>query len=235
MKILSLAFLLSVNYCMAQQNDCTVSVKELQGSYTGDCKGQKAHGKGKATGEDVYEGDFKNGLPDGTGKYTWKNGSWYEGAFKNGMKEGEGVMHYVTSSSKDSVITGFWKKGMYAGLYEAPYRVQSKSYMISSVKVDELKTNTTPFQIEVYLTSVSGGGASIYNGGEVPKPVISDVIVNKGSYLSMDAVTNTPKSNFYYFKDVIFPFSVNFKIGQEEVVIDFNKPANYKVDIRSKQ
>jgi hypothetical protein len=235
MRILLGIFLLSANFCLAQSSTCVVNVKELQGSYEGECKSQKAHGKGKAIGEDTYEGDFKNGFPEGTGKYTWKNGSWYEGAFKNGLKEGEGVLHLFTANQKDSTVTGFWRKGAYIGLYEAAYKVQSKSYMISTVKVEEMKSTTTPYEIEIYLTSVSGGAASIGNGGEIPKPVISDVQVNKGSYLKVDAVTNTPKSNYYYFKDVIFPFSANFKIGQEEVVIDFFKTANYKVEIRSKQ
>ena len=235
MRILLPLFLLSANFCLAQQTNCIVNVKELQGSYEGECKSQKAHGKGKAVGEDTYEGEFKNGYPEGTGKYSWKNGSWYEGGFKNGVKEGDGIMHIITASQKDSTVTGFWRKGAYVGLYESPFKVQSKSYRISTVKVEEMKTTTTPYEVEIYLTSVSGGAASIYNGGEIPKPVISDVVVNRGSYLTMDAVTNTPKSNFYYFKDVIFPFSANFKIGQEEVVIDFYKAANYKVEIRSKQ
>ena len=44
-------------------------MKEIQGTYEGDCKDGKASGKGNAIGEDTYEGNFKNGYPDGTGKY----------------------------------------------------------------------------------------------------------------------------------------------------------------------
>ena len=61
--------LISMNYSHAQQTNCTVKMKEIQGTYEGDCKDGKASGKGNAIGEDTYEGNFKNGYPDGTGKY----------------------------------------------------------------------------------------------------------------------------------------------------------------------
>ncbi|MDE3144208.1 MAG: hypothetical protein KGL19_08650 [Bacteroidota bacterium] len=240
MKTLLFILLLSADYCFAQQTNCVVNVKELQGTYVGDCKKGMANGKGKAVGEDTYEGEFKNGIPEGTGKYTWKNGTWYEGNFKKGIEEGEGVMHYVSPTNKDSIIAGYWKKGSYVGLYEKAYKIISKSYMVNTATVEELKTSVRPYQIEIYLTSVSGGAPSISNlesggSGQLPKPEITSVLVNKGSYLSMDAITNTNKSNFYYLKDIVFPFSVIFKIGQEDVSIDFYKPSNYKVDIKIKQ
>lgn len=40
-----------------------------------------ANGTGTATGTDSYTGQFKNGYPDGKGKYTWKNGE-YKGKFE---------------------------------------------------------------------------------------------------------------------------------------------------------
>lgn len=240
MRTLLIILFLSISFCYAQQTNCIVNVKELQGTYEGGCKNGKAHGKGKAAGEDIYEGEFKNGYPEGTGIYKWKNGDWFEGSFKNGLKDGMGAMHFVSLTSKDSLITGFWKKGSYAGLYENVYKVISKSYMVNTVSVEELKTSVRPFQIEIYLTSVSGGAPSIYNfqnggNGFLPKPEITNIMVNKGSYLSQDAITDRNKSNYYYLKDIVFPFSTTFNIGQEAVSIDFNKPANYKVEIEIKQ
>jgi hypothetical protein len=240
MKSLFIFLLVSANYCYAQQSACTVKMKEIQGTYVGDCKEGKASGKGKAIGEDTYEGYFKNGYPDGTGKYTWKNGDWYEGAFKNGIKEGMGTMHFVSLTNKDSSITGFWKNGAYAGLYENAYKVISRTYLVGSATIQELKTNTTPFQIEIYLTSVSGGAPSIYNlqnggSGELPKPEITNISVTEGSYLTQSAVTGGNKSNYYYLKNVEFPFGAILFIGQEEVTIELNKAANYKVDISIKQ
>ena len=83
MKNLFIPFLFFVTNIIAQHTDCLIKVKELQGTYEGECKKQKADGKGKAVGEDTYEGEFKEGFPNGTGKYSWKNGNWYTGSFKN--------------------------------------------------------------------------------------------------------------------------------------------------------
>jgi hypothetical protein len=241
MKSLFIFLLISMNHCYGQQSNCIVKVKELQGAYEGDCKDGKASGKGNAIGEDMYKGNFRNGYPDGTGKYTWKNGNWYEGAFKNGIREGMGTMHFIALTNKDSVITGYWKSGTFAGaLYENAYKVISKSFLVSSATIQQLKTTTTPFQIEIYLTSVSGGAPSIYNlqnggSGELPKPEVTDISVTKGSFLTQTAVTGGNKSNYYYLKNVDYPFGATLFIGQEEVTIELNNAANYKLDISIKQ
>ena len=44
----------------AYSQTCEVDKESLKGTYTGDCKKNKAHGKGKAVGMDTYEGEFKN-------------------------------------------------------------------------------------------------------------------------------------------------------------------------------
>lgn len=41
-----------------------------------------------------YEGQFKNGVRHGEGKYYFLNKSWYEGSFINGVKEGKGKEFY---------------------------------------------------------------------------------------------------------------------------------------------
>lgn len=63
-------------------------------SYSGECKDNKAHGKGKAAGQDIYEGEFKAGYPEGKGLYIWKTGDWFEGNWKKGIREGVGEMHF---------------------------------------------------------------------------------------------------------------------------------------------
>jgi hypothetical protein len=123
---LSLLPVLFATVSMIAQN-CEVDKETLKGSYTGDCKKGKAHGKGKAIGIDTYEGEFKNGLPDGIGIYTWGNNNIYNGAFSKGLKEGKGKMILKLSDSKDSTIEGFWKKDSYIGRNEKPWVVYSKS------------------------------------------------------------------------------------------------------------
>lgn len=94
----------------AQNQDCRVLHPEISAAYTGKCKNGLAHGKGKALGTDRYEGKFKNGLPHGYGVYTWANGDKFEGNFYNGQMEGKGIFKGKING-KDSVFTGFWKKG----------------------------------------------------------------------------------------------------------------------------
>jgi hypothetical protein len=39
---------------------------------------------------DRYEGEYRNGKPNGKGTYTWKDGSKYEGEWRHGKKHGKG-------------------------------------------------------------------------------------------------------------------------------------------------
>src|ERR1700674_1110135 len=117
---------------------CKVSVDSLKGQYTGNCKKGRAEGKGTAVGIDSYMGDFKNGYPDGKGKYIWKNGSWYEGFWKNGLFEGEGTLSKIDKPDSAVVLTGFWKKGKYIGKYEKPYIVYPITNNISDVNIRKL-------------------------------------------------------------------------------------------------
>ena len=93
----------------AKAQDCIVAMDSLKGKYEGVCKKGKAEGMGKAMGTDMYEGEFKAGLPDGNGKYTWKNGNWYEGQWYRGKREGNGKMLYKFAD-RDSLVNGYWKK-----------------------------------------------------------------------------------------------------------------------------
>ncbi|MDZ7607199.1 MAG: hypothetical protein U5K79_16780 [Cyclobacteriaceae bacterium] len=53
----------------------------------GECKKGLANGQGNAKGTDEYEGQFKDGLPHGTGTYIWANGDVYTGAWKKARKK----------------------------------------------------------------------------------------------------------------------------------------------------
>ena len=54
------------------------------GTYTGDFKENKMHGKGKFAYKDgsVYAGNFANDMKEGKGKLTRQDGSGLEGNFK---------------------------------------------------------------------------------------------------------------------------------------------------------
>src|SRR5215203_389222 len=99
----------------AYSQTCEVDKESLKGTYMGDCKKNKAHGKGKAIGTDTYEGEFKNGIPDGYGTYTWNNKNIFEGKYIKGLREGKGTMTIKREGAQASVIDGFWKKDVYIG------------------------------------------------------------------------------------------------------------------------
>lgn len=208
--------------------DCKVLDPNLTGSYTGDCKNGKADGKGKAVGIHTFEGEFKAGLPDGQGFYTDNLGNSFKGYFKKGKKEGQGLATIKTEKGIDSVLTGFWKRDIYIGLFEAPYKIISKSYMVNTVSVNSESSNNFP-TIEVALESVTGGSVDLH--GDIPKPTLTEVIFNKGSYNVMNSITTQQKRNVYILNNVIYPATVLFKIGAEEVLIEFYEQKNFKVTI----
>lgn len=213
--------------CPLLAQDCKVLDPNLAGIYTGDCKNGKAAGLGKAIGKYTYEGEFKAGLPDGKGEMTDDLGNLFKGNFKKGKREGEGTLF-----SKDSTQNGFWKNDKFIGLYEAPYKVVNKTFMVSSVTVTFDNPNTTNNNaIELNLESVSGGSYSVLQG-EIPKPILKESIFQKGSYLQMISVTNEQKRNTYIFQNTAYPADVIFKINNEEVEVLFNEAKNYKVNVK---
>jgi len=66
-------------------------------------KNNLKHGNGKEVfgNEDIYEGDYTNGKPNGYGTYTWKNRSLYKGNFTNGLRNGSGIWY---KKSNDDAI-----------------------------------------------------------------------------------------------------------------------------------
>ena len=154
-----ISFLLFSSRIFSQ--DCTVEMQSLKGTYTGECKKNKANGKGKAVGTDTYEGVFKSGLPEGEGVYTWNNGNRFAGGFVGGFKDGRGTMLYKRQNAKDSIVEGYWKKDVYVGKDESPYRLIYKSKLVNDFlsnsekfadKVEQLADNILdqPFADEKY-------------------------------------------------------------------------------------
>jgi hypothetical protein len=55
-----------------------------------------------------YEGYFANGLFHGSGRYTFKNGSYFVGNYKNDMRDGPGKVY---NSAGIILIDGVWSNG----------------------------------------------------------------------------------------------------------------------------
>jgi hypothetical protein len=207
---------------------CEVDKESLKGTYTGDCKKNKAHGKGKAVGLDTYAGEFKNGIPDGEGTYTWSNKNMFEGKYLKGLREGKGKMTIKREGAQDSIIEGFWKKDAYIGKYEKPYIVHSKTGSVRDIEIDY--SNDPLARIKIVVTNTTGG-AQTSSGATMPRFRVDNVQVLKGHYERLTSLEAHLKSTETTLIEVIFPFRVKLNIGTEEVELEFFESGSYTVNI----
>ncbi len=224
-KAVSLALLLMSFYTYSQ--NCTVEKESLKGTYAGDCKKGKAHGKGKAVGADTYEGDFKNGVPDGQGVYTWSNKNMFDGRYVKGLKEGRGTLTFRREGAQDSVVEGYWKKDVYIGQHENAWEVISKTGSVTKVEVEYAPA--TSERIRIIVTNTTGGVSAI--GGQLPQYKVDNVLVIKGFYDRKTSLETHLKSTETTLNDVTFPFRTKLQIAREEVEIEFFERGSYIVNI----
>ena len=245
-KKISLLYLFSlVLFINTKAQDCAVGLESLKGKYEGGCKQGKADGKGKATGIDMYEGEFKNGLPEGTGRYTWKNGNYYDGNWLHGKRDGHGVMVYKLTDA-DSLVSGFWNKDVFTGKYEKPFIVHSKTKHVTQFTCR--KENALSNQLDISLSSASGGnGSSIStinpdktprtDEGDAPilplvaKPEITSIQVTEGEFSRKTENSNYGKKIVYTIEEVKFPFRAQINIGNEFIDVEFFEAGRWSVEI----
>jgi hypothetical protein len=220
-----LFFLVSL-FCYSQE--CKVEKESIAFEYSGQCKKGKAHGKGKASGIDSYEGEFKNGLPDGEGTYKWSNGDRYAGNFVKGFREGKGEMRYKRSNAPDSVVNGYWKKDKYVGKNEHPYIVHFKSKLIIELEVDYSKEFYN--EITFFVVNTSSGATSTQ--GVMPRLKVDEIQMEKGSYGKMIQNFNYLKKTETILTQVILPTRMKVLMDSEELEIEFVEPGRYIISIR---
>jgi hypothetical protein len=89
--------------------------KETQPKYQGDVKNGEPNGLGVIfypdgipyVGGNKYVGEWKDGKPNGQGTFTYRNGSVYVGEWKDGKKDGQGT--YTYPEHNESKFVGEWK------------------------------------------------------------------------------------------------------------------------------
>lgn len=215
MKTMLLVLIVLTSAVTVCAQDCTVSVDSLKGQYTGGCKKGKAAGTGTATGTDTYTGSFKNGYPDGEGKYTWKNGNWYQGQWQHGLFEGKGTLHKTNEGIKDTliIITGFWKKGKYTGAFDKPYTLTALTNNFSDLSIR--KVGKTKAEISIVIKSITSGASDIANL-HLPKPRLISVQSVEGKFQhQLNDETSSIINNKYSFQQVTFPFHAVFTFETE--------------------
>lgn len=248
-----LLLILSASVITAQP--CAVNIDSLKGRYTGDCKKGVANGMGTATGVDSYTGHFKNGYPEGEGKYTWRNGSWYDGGWKNGLFNGNGTLSKVDDNKPDSatLITGFWEEGKYISNYQKAYTIYGLTNGISDAVLRKAKKtkNLIP-EITITVKSITGGGSSLGtagvpapNGGSgkgalLAKPRLKDVQVIQGLFQQLVNNETSTVSNKYILRHVVFPFiailsfetdGINSPMPIERVRVELTERGDWYVNV----
>jgi len=212
--------------------DCLVEPASIKGTYTGDCKKGKANGKGKSVGTDSYEGDFRAGLPEGNGTYTWSNGNVFTGQFVKGLKQGKGKLFMKGSASADSIIEGYWKNDVYIGKYEQPYSIYFKSKSFSELEVQFKKDAFS--QVTFFITNTSGGVQTPQNG-VYPRFKVDEVQLSSGRYGRLMVNDVHTKKTESILSDVVYPIRMKVLISGEELEIEFREPGSYIVDIHINQ
>jgi len=83
------------------------------GKYEGEIKNGFPNGQGTFTLNDgeKYVGEFKDGKSHGQGTYTFKKGNKYVGGWKDGKRNGQGTITW----SDGKKYVGEWKNGKYNG------------------------------------------------------------------------------------------------------------------------
>ncbi|KAF8565987.1 hypothetical protein P879_01891 [Paragonimus westermani] len=95
--------------------------------YEGELRNGLLHGKGKFTwSEDgvCYTGDFSNNEISGTGRIEWPDGSYYEGEVVRGMRHGQGTYFHPSGLR----YVGQWNNGKKHGKGRLEYNSSGSSF-----------------------------------------------------------------------------------------------------------
>ena len=188
-------FYLFANVSYGQENSCKVLLHAVADKYEGECKKGKAHGIGRAEGEDVYEGSFKKGWPDGEGTYIWRYGRRYVGEFKRGVMDGYGEMHNNRPGA-DSLQVGYWRDGYYIGTEDVPNYQITERNSVEDVKVSMTSHNGKSVRVRILRDGLLN-------------TAITNVRVNSDSGNARDY------NGEFIFEDVDFPL---------EISVNYNTP-----------
>ena len=216
-----LAIILFLSYNLnAQISECQVLLPRLSGTYEGECRKGLAHGEGVAQGIDRYQGEFRNGYPEGRGTYRWADGTFFEGYWKKGLREGSGRMIY----SSDSIITGYWKADKYTGNKEVKkYEVLQSRYI---ARTSFTKIGEKPLQVKIKLTL-----------GGVPNNTVQDFSL---TYSSGDEYR---LGNAYALQNVTYPITIRITymtwnvlrtvLSPASIEFRINEPGSWDVNIQN--
>lgn len=208
---------------LLSQENCKVLKPEISGKYKGECRKNLANGYGTAIGVDVYEGDFRNGLPEGKGVYMWSTGEYYRGDWKKGKRNGIGYYRF-RYYDRDSIMYGKWSNDVFTGPVEFKrYEINVKSGIdrYTFKKKSEVKDR-------VLIITYQNG---MYNTG------ITNFLISSSSGYE------TSRGQYIGFEGVKYPVTIKvtyttwnkLRTAQYYVEFDFtiNEPGDWEVDLHN--
>ncbi len=199
------------------QDNCKVQLEAIAGSYEGGCKKGLADGQGTAKGVDTYIGEFKKGLPHGTGTYTWSNGDVYVGEFKKGLKEGPGDITIVLAEGQKKEQKGYWANDKYIGESQHPYEILNRSPEILSIRISETE-NPANDGNAIFI--------EILHKGRVQQSARFGLTVNAGSVQTQFPVGN--KTKVLVAK---FPLVFSLSYMGETLELQFSQETSWNLSI----
>lgn len=87
-----------IDYCKVSYTD---TADGDSGTYLGECVQEQPNGRGEVSYDngDSLQGDFKDGVVDGSATYRSVGGNVYEGGFQEGKRHGTGMYTWAQGSS----------------------------------------------------------------------------------------------------------------------------------------
>ncbi len=215
-----IGILLLIVFSLNAQDSCQVLIPELSGTYMGKCKKGFAHGEGKAVGTDTYEGNFRKGLPNGNGVYTWASGANYSGSWVYGQRDGEGIYKFKYDG-KDSVQEGIWKDDLFMGKRARKPVVNYKEFVTkysfrrkgdgNQILID-LRINGQPNLDIIDFSMIYSNGSSFEMGRSYGIEQINFPVNVKVKYISWNAAHSSQHN-------ATFDFEI-FEAGNWQVIIN---------------
>lgn len=217
LKNLLLTFFVLIAVVSFGQQDCKVLKEEISAKYTGDCKKGLAHGQGYAQGTDTYNGQFRKGLPDGKGTYTWANGDIYEGEWHAGYRDGFGTFTFSTGT-KDSVMVGMWNDDTYSG----PKIEKPKVISVNGVDSYSFRRLGDGDQVTVNIFMNGSRNANLEN---------FSMISNSGSNFDTGQSVGYEHINFPFICKISYTSWNKMQTSQQRVRFEFeiSQPGNWEL------
>ena len=151
-------------------------IRDNNSYYIGQWLNDLEHGKGviysdiKTKNKSIiYDGDFKNGKPEGEGKCYYENGNYYIGQFSNGVRHGKGIIYYRNGNIKfkgefvEDNVQGygiyFWEDGDY---YEGLFHNNQKH----GKGIEYYKNGNIKYEGDFLMDKFDGNGKFYYKNGD---------------------------------------------------------------------